>query len=106
MTYIHIKLDGAWPMGRVTSHQIRSRKAFVTCMHIKLDGAWGHLPSQQIEDIFVTCMHIKIDRAWPLGRVASQQNRSRRICCTIFSSSKKVAIFSPMSGAEGVAPGL
>ena len=87
MTYIHIKLGGAWPLGRVTSHQIRSRKAFVTCMHIKLDGAWGHLPANKIEET-VTSMHIKIDGAWPLGRVTSQQNRSWRIDCTIFSSKK------------------
>ena len=27
MTYIHIKTDRAWPLGRVTSHQNRSRTA-------------------------------------------------------------------------------
>ena len=86
MTYIHIKINGAWPLGRVTSHQNRSRTAFVTCMHIKIDRAWGPLPAKQIEENFVTCIHLKIDGAWPLGRVSSQRNRSRRICCTIFSS--------------------
>ena len=105
MTYIHIKIDRAWPLGRVTSHQNRSRTAFVTCMHIKIDRAWGHLPSNKIEESFVTCMHIKIDGAWPLGRVTSQQNRSRRICCTIFSSKKQGGFFTYERCGRG-GPGL
>ena len=65
----------------------------MTCMQIKIDRAWGHLPSNKIEESFVTCMHIKIDGAWPLGRVTSQQNRSKRICCPIFSSKKNQVVF-------------
>ena len=91
MTYIHIETDRAWPLGRITSHQNRSRTAFVTCMHTKIDRAWGHLPSKQIEDSFVP---IKTDRASPLGRVTSHQNRSRTALLRHVSSKNKVNVFS------------
>ena len=77
----------------------------MTYIHIKIDRAWGHLPSKQIEDSFVTYIHIKTDRAWPLGRVTSQQNRSRTALLRHFFI-EQTRCFLPMSGAEGVAPGM